>query len=111
MTEEDARARLNARFAQIEEELALGAEMRAPVTLQQDTVGRLSRMDAIQQQQMAEAKRRRREAEQARIRAALERLDAGEWGWCLTCGDRIAEARLAHDPSVTQCVKCASGED
>jgi DnaK suppressor protein len=80
------------------------------VTLQQDSVGRLSRMDAMQQQAMAQAAQRRRGAERLRIEAALKRLDEGEWGWCLTCGEKIAEARLRHDPSVTQCVGCASGE-
>ena len=58
---------------------------------------------------MAQAQERRRKAEAARIRAALERLDEGEWGYCLNCGEEIAEKRLAHDPSVAACVKCASG--
>ena len=57
---------------------------------------------------MALAAERRRAAERQRIGAALGRLDEGEWGWCLRCGEEIAEARLEHDPSVTLCVKCAS---
>ena len=48
---------------------------RAPVELDQQSVGRLSRMDAMQQQAMAQAQERRRKAEGARITAALERLD------------------------------------
>ena len=66
-------------------------------------------MDALQQQAMAQATERRREAERARIDAALERLDEGDWGYCLVCGDKIAEKRLAHDPSMANCIKCASG--
>ena len=50
-----------------------------------------------------------RSAERARITAALERIDEGEWGYCLKCGEEIAEKRLRHDPSVANCVKCASG--
>lgn len=110
MTEEEARTALLARQAELEEEDRISAEARAPVTLQQDSVGRLSRMDALQQQAMAQATAKRREAEQTRIRAALKRLDEGEWGYCLTCGEDIAEARLRYDPSVAQCVGCASGE-
>lgn len=111
MDQEQARARLLARRAELDEEDRISAESRAPVDLQQDSVGRLSRMDAMQQQAMAQATQRRRAAEQQRIGAALKRLEEGEWGWCVTCGDEIAEARLAHDPSVAQCVSCASGED
>jgi DnaK suppressor protein len=109
MTEDEARTQLMARMAELAEEERISSESRAPVTLQQDSVGRLSRMDALQQQAMAKATQQRREAEQGRIRAALARLDEGEWGWCLTCGEEIAEARLQHDPSVAQCVGCASG--
>jgi len=109
MTEEEARQSLLAREAELAEEDRISGEARAPVELQQDSVGRLSRMDAMQQQAMAQAQERRRKAERARIKAALERLDQGEWGYCLNCGEEIAAKRLAHDPSVAACVKCASG--
>ena len=110
MTEEEARERLLARRAELEEEDRISAESRAPVTLEQDSVGRLSRMDAMQVQAMALAAKKRRQTERSRIQAALRRIEEGEWGWCLTCGEEIAEARLQHDPSVTQCVRCASGD-
>jgi len=108
MTEEEARKQLLGRQAELDEEDAISADSRDPVALQQDSVGRLSRMDAMQQQAMAQATQKRRDAEKQRIRAALVRLDEGEWGWCLTCGEEIAQARLRHDPSVGQCVGCAS---
>ncbi len=110
MNEEQAKTRLLARLAELEEEDRISAEARAPVSLQQDSVGRLSRVDAMQQQAMAQATQRRRAAEQLRVRAAIVRLDKGDWGWCATCGEEIAEARLTYDPSVTQCVACASGD-
>ncbi|WP_284124074.1 TraR/DksA family transcriptional regulator [Parerythrobacter aestuarii] len=110
MTEKEARTALLARQAELAEEDRISAEGRAPVTLQQDSVGRLSRMDAMQQQAMAQAQERRRKAEVARIVAALARLDQGEWGYCVYCGEEIAEKRLRHDPSVPRCVKCASGD-
>ncbi len=109
MTEFEARERLLARLAELDNEERLNADSRDPVALRQDSVGRLSRMDAMQQQAMAKAMQRRREAERQRVHAALARLDENEWGWCLTCGEAIAEARLQHDPSVGQCVGCASG--
>lgn len=107
MTEEDARSDLLARLAELEADDAANADSRDTVELQQDSVGRLSRMDAMQQQAMAQAQERRRHAEKSRIAAALQRLDEGEWGWCVACGEEIAEKRLRHDPSVATCVNCA----
>ena len=109
MTEEEAREALLRRQAELVEEDRMSDEARAPVTLQQDSVGRLSRMDAMQQQAMAQAQERRRAAERTRIAAALTRLEEGEWGYCLGCGEEIAEKRLRHDPSVATCVGCAGG--
>jgi len=111
MTEGEAKSQLQARLAQLDEENRISAESRGPVTLQQDSVGRLSRMDAMQQQAMALAVEKRRQAERGRIIAALARVEEGEWGYCLSCGDEIAEKRLQHDASASQCIKCASGAD
>lgn len=107
MTEAEARAALNRRLAELDEEDRKSGASSAPVKLQQDSVGRLSRMDAMQQQAMALATERRRNAERARVVAALSRLDDGEWGYCLTCGEDIAPERLRNDPSVSQCIRCA----
>lgn len=106
-----ARQRLLQRLVELDEEGRISASERAPVTLDQDSVGRLSRIDAMQVQAMALATQRRREVERKRVEAALTRLDVEEWGYCLTCGDDIASARLENDPAVTQCLSCASGEN
>ena len=108
MTQDDARKALLARRGELDEEDRISAEDRAPVTLQQDSVGRLSRMDAMQQQAMAQAQERRRAQERQRIAAALARIEEGEWGYCVTCGEEIAEARLRNDPSIATCITCAS---
>jgi DnaK suppressor protein len=107
MTEEEARAALIARQAELDAEDAANADASDVVELQQDSVGRLSRMDALQQQAMAKAQTRRRANERTRITAALARIDEGEWGYCLNCGEEIAEKRLRHDPSAPLCVGCA----
>ena len=108
MTQEEARTALLARQKALAMEDAANSDSRDTVELQQDSVGRLSRMDALQQQAMAQATERRRAAEGVRIKAALERIDEGEWGYCLACGEEIAEARLNHDPSIPTCIKCAA---
>ena len=111
MNEAEARELLQQRLAELAELDRLGAEGRAPVTLQQDAVGRLSRMDAMQQQAMAQAEERRRRIERVRTGAAIERIKAGEWGYCLQCGEEIAAGRLANDPAAPICLACANGEN
>lgn len=91
------------------DEDALAAADRAPVTLDQESVGRLSRIDAMQVQAMAMAQARRRQAERAAIDAALVRIDEGEFGHCSKCGEAIAPRRLQHNPAVTTCIRCARG--
>ncbi|WP_265529234.1 TraR/DksA family transcriptional regulator [Sphingomicrobium marinum] len=107
MTPEEARTKLLERRRALEEEARLDDDGRKPVTLDQESVGRLSRMDAMQVQAMAQALERRRQSEKARIDAALTRIEEGEYGWCIACGEAIAPKRLAHDPSVAKCVNCA----
>ena len=78
-----------------------------PVELDQASVGRLSRMDAMQAQQMAVENARRRQQELARIEGALRRIESGEYGYCFGCGEAIDVRRLAVAPTSTRCVACA----
>ena len=99
--------------SRIEEEIAElralsdnSRQSRAPVTLDQQSVGRLSRMDAMQQQSMDLAKEERRAKRLAILTAALRRMNDGEFGYCLKCGEDIPPARLEVDPAVTLCIYC-----
>ncbi len=78
------------------------------VDLDQTSIGRLSRMDAMQSQAMALETKRRREIELTRIDAALERIDEEEYGYCASCEEEINKRRLAVDPANPFCVECAS---
>lgn len=77
------------------------------VELDQTRVGRLSRMDAMQAEAMDHAVKARRQHQQQRLKDALQRLDDDEFGYCTTCGELIAEARLELDPTLPTCVSCA----
>jgi DnaK suppressor protein len=109
MSEERWRDRLLLELAGLEEEDASGSEDQRVVTLDQQSVGRLSRMDAMQRQAMAQATQRRREARRTRLKAALLRVDEGEFGFCLDCGEAIPPGRIELDPAVALCVECARG--
>jgi len=79
----------------------------ATVELDQTRVGRLSRMDAMQQQAMAKATGERTKLHLTRIASALRRCEEGGYGECLHCGELINPKRLAIDPAATLCVACA----
>lgn len=77
------------------------------VELDQSRMGRLSRMDAMQAQAMAQASGRRRELMLRQVASALARLDRGEYGACQDCGEPIHRKRLEFDPTATLCIGCA----
>lgn len=85
-----------------------GDEAAAVVELDQTKVGRLSRMDAMQAQAMAQASVQRREAMLRQIDAALKRIDDGEYGYCRDCGEPVDPRRLEVDPTALLCIDCAS---
>lgn len=81
-------------------------EDQRPVELDQARVGRLSRMDAMQAQEMAHATSRRRRNMLLKIEGALGRVESGEYGCCFVCGEEIDLRRLAADPTSTRCMEC-----
>ncbi|WP_170325281.1 TraR/DksA family transcriptional regulator [Ruegeria arenilitoris] len=102
-------ARIQARLAEIADHSASEKDAQAIVELDQQAVGRLSRMDALQNQAMAKAQQANRDIETRRLQAALIRIEEGEFGYCEDCGDTIPKARLNLDLAATKCVSCASG--
>ncbi|MGV6853306.1 MAG: TraR/DksA family transcriptional regulator [bacterium] len=78
------------------------------VILDQSCTGRLSRMDAMQQQAMAIALEQRQPLQLRKIEEALLRIQQKEYGLCLRCQEPISSGRLNFDPTVTLCIECAS---
>lgn len=87
-------------------ELATTSAQSQPVELDQSKVGRLSRMDAIQQQSMAVEERRRRQIRRQQVTAALAAIDDGSYGDCRSCGEPIGYRRLKARPESPFCVPC-----
>lgn len=86
-------------------------ESSKTVELDQSTMGRLSRMDALQGQAMNQETKLRHEEGVRKITAALSRMESGDFGYCLKCDELISVARLQVDPSATLCINCASLEE
>jgi DnaK suppressor protein len=92
---------------EILDDTASSEESRQPVQLDQTSVGRLSRIDAIQFQAMALETDRRRQVELRHIESALKRIDDEDYGECQICGEDIKAKRLKIDPSAVICIDCA----
>ena len=78
----------------------------APVALD-TSIGRLSRMDAMQSQQMALALKQRQQNQLLRVERALDSIREGTYGDCRKCGKPISEERLEVQPDALLCVNCA----
>ncbi len=102
------RTLLEIRKAELTASIENATESAAPVRLDQQVQGRLSRMDAMQGQAMAQATIERRRIEIAQIDAAFKRMEKDEFGYCVECGDDIAPKRLALSPAIARCVECAN---
>jgi DnaK suppressor protein len=105
---ETFRGLLEARKAELVASVENASESAAPVELDQQVQGRLSRMDAIQGQAMAQATIERRRVEISQIDAAFQRMEEGEFGYCVECGEDIAPKRLELNPAIARCVDCAN---
>ncbi len=108
MDTEPYSARLAHELDWLVSESAAGKSGRDPVELDQQNIGRLTRMDALQVQAMAQEIERRRQIRIQTLRAALKRIEQGEFGTCIACGEDIAPARLDFDPAIATCIDCAS---
>jgi DnaK suppressor protein len=106
---------IKARLLQLQQELQglkdTGEDAASVVELDQTSVGRLSRMDALQGQAMSKETGRRRQVELQKIAAALRRIDGGDYGYCLSCDEPVARERLALDPAATLCIDCANKKE
>lgn len=102
------KAKLEALKTEILASIEGAQDSTKPVELDQTMVGRLSRMDALQQQQMALASKRRRQQELQKIEMAFKRIKDGDYGYCVKCDEEIAQKRLDLSPTITTCIKCAS---
>lgn len=88
----------------------LADDRTATVELDQGAVGRISRVDALQAQQMAAEEKRRAEQRLKAVRRALARVaeDPEDYGWCPDCGEPMGYGRLRALPEAVFCVACTS---
>ena len=108
--QEELRDFLEASKVELQRVLGLSRESGAPVALD-SSIGRLTRVDALQQQSMAQAAIRASELRLGQVIAALDRMERKTYGDCLRCGEPIAVARLRVRPEATLCIRCQDARE
>lgn len=103
-------ADLHALRATLQEQHAAAKEEARPVNLDLP-IGRLSRVDALQQQSMAAANRRSLELRLQQVAAALAAHAEGAYGDCRRCGEPIGYPRLQARPETPLCVACQGARE
>ncbi|MGJ8668555.1 MAG: TraR/DksA family transcriptional regulator [Oceanococcus sp.] len=103
--------RIKALQSELGPALLQAQESAQPVELDQTLQGRLSRMDAMQGQAMAQAASQRLQRQQQGLKRAAGNLEHVDFGLCTECDEPIAWARLQFDPAVRLCMSCAQAAE
>lgn len=106
---DDYQNKLDESLATVEEEIKRIKELTKPIS-PDNAIGRLSRMEAINEKSINEASLRNLEAKRSLLIQAIKRLKDGDYGECLQCGEMISEKRLKVVPEATLCLPCANNK-
>jgi DnaK suppressor protein len=103
---DNLREKIHQQLQKFQEEIVRLEEMTKPIS-PENSIGRVSRMDAIQNKSVAEASLRSARKRVASLKMALLKLEEEGFGKCSRCGNPIQPARLIFMPESTRCVRCA----
>lgn len=106
--QDELQAELERRLVKLEKSMKVTDEALKTVELDQTAVGRLSRIDSLQNQSMSKGLREREVVQLSQIREALARLEAGRYGVCEACDGFIPFERLFVFPEASACAACVT---
>jgi DnaK suppressor protein len=98
---------LKALEIQLAKDIEEARKSSKPVKLDQQAVGRVSRIDAIQQQQMQLSAIERMKQRLTMVKLALKQVRSDDFGLCKNCEEPIPMERLRARPESTLCIACA----
>ncbi len=104
---DELRAELDRQLRKLRRSMAVTDEALRPVELDQTAVGRLSRMDSLQNQSLTQNLRERESGKLGQLQEALARFSDGTYGVCVLCGGAIPFERLFVFPETPSCAACA----
>lgn len=87
------------------EEIAELEDLTKPIP-PENAIGRISRMDAINNRSVNEAALRQKKEQLVNLQMALSNINSSGFGTCVRCGNEIPTGRLFVMPESTRCVKC-----
>lgn len=96
---------------ELQEQMQLSKSATAAVTLDQTLVGRVSRMDALQQQSVALSTKEKAQTRLRRVNIALAAMESGDYGYCARCDAGIGFGRLSAQPEARLCIACQDMAD
>lgn len=105
---DEIREELRRSLARLERSMKTNGNGRAP-DLDQSAVGRLSRIEALQNQGMTQNIQQRERLQLEQVLDALKRIEAGTFGYCTDCRAPIRFERLLVFPEALNCAACGSG--
>ncbi len=106
--QERFRRLIEARIAELDEQIS-AREADAAAIEPDKAIGRLSRLDSMQMQQLSRDAQQRQQGELFRLREALDRIRRGAYGKCQLCGGEIPAERLEIQLDAPFCIRCAGG--
>ncbi len=104
------RQSLNTLRQELETLLSISKSASDTVELDQP-IGRVSRIDAIQQQKMAKANRQNHIIRLQQVNASLSAIDEGDYGECRACEEPIGIGRLRARPEAALCLSCQEARE
>ena len=104
---EELKAELERQLGKLRKSMSVTDKALETVELDQTAVGRLSRMDSLQNQGLAKGLRERESVKLALIQTALKRMQEGSYGRCSVCGGEVPFQRLLIFPESATCSACS----
>lgn len=90
----------------VEDSIEQLKELTKPIS-PENAIGRVSRMDAINNKSINEASLRKAEEKLSKLQLSLSRIDDKDFGICMRCKKPIAIGRIMLMPQSNKCVNCA----
>ncbi len=106
---DELRAELERELVRLRRSMPATEAAARPVQLDQSAIGRLSRVDAMQNQAMQHELHDRERHRENELVEALRRMDEGSYGRCARCEQAIPYGRLLVVPEARNCVACGGG--
>ncbi|RMF00799.1 MAG: TraR/DksA family transcriptional regulator [Bacteroidetes bacterium] len=100
------RTQIEQEIAKTKQKIIDYEEMSSPIS-PDDAIGRVSRMDAINNKSVTEAALRQAKDKLGKLEYALQHLDDDKFGQCRRCGNAIPVMRVVLMPESPYCVHCA----